>query len=130
MLKGSCLCKEVAFEIDATLDHCRYCHCKSCRKFSGTGQAAWGVVRADSFRLTTSTDSVRKYDSGGGKRVFCGCCGSPLWYEPGSMPDIIGVALGAIDDGEVAAPSMHVWTQSSPAWETIAGELPQHETHP
>ncbi len=46
------------------------------------------------------------------------------------MPDIIGIALGAIDDGEIAAPQMHVWTQSSPAWETIAGDLPQHATHP
>lgn len=30
----------------------------------------------------------------------------------------------------VEAPSMHVWTQSSPGWEVIMDNLPKHATHP
>ena len=131
MIKGSCLCKAVRFEIDGAVVMSRYCHCTNCRKFSGTAQSAWGLAKASEFRVTRSAADVHKYDAGsGGLRAFCVACGSSLWFEPAQMPDYLGIALGAIDEGDVGAPSMHVWTQSSPDWETITDDLPKHPTHP
>lgn len=130
MIKAGCLCGAVVFEIDEPVTHSRYCHCRNCRKFSGTAQAAWGLASAGAFRLTTSAANIGKYDSGGGLRAFCTACGSSLWFEPAHMPEYIGVALGAIDEGEVTAPTMHVWTKSSPDWETIPVDLPRHDMHP
>lgn len=46
------------------------------------------------------------------------------------MPAYLGVALGAIDKGDVSAPDVHLWVRSSPDWETIEGDLPQHDTVP
>jgi hypothetical protein len=77
-----------------------------------------------------SEGSVTKYDSGGGLRVFCSTCGSPLWYEPAGLPQFRGVPLGAIDDRGVPQPQMHVWTKSKLSWVSIPDDLPQHETHP
>ena len=131
MAKGSCLCGNVKFEIAGSVERSRYCHCENCRKFSGTAQAAWGLASASAFTLTPENAEVTKFDAGsGGLRVFCTSCGSPLWFEPAEMPEFIGIALGAIDEGEVAAPSVHLWTRSSPRWETIEGNLPQFETIP
>jgi hypothetical protein len=73
---------------------------------------------------------VTRYDSGGGLRVFCTMCGSPLWYEPAALPLFRGVPLGAIDDGAIAKPEAHVWTKSKVSWIAISDDLPQHETHP
>ena len=129
-MKGSCLCGCVTYEIDGEIHNARYCHCTNCRKFSGTAYAAWGLARTDRFVVTSSPDNVTKYDSGGGLRVFCTTCGSPLWYEPNGLPQFRGIPLGAIDDRAVASPTMHVWTQSKVEWASIGDGLPQHPTHP
>jgi len=129
-VKGSCLCGRVSYEIDGAIHNARYCHCSNCRKFSGTAYAAWGLARVDEFRVTSAANDVTTYDSGGGLRVFCTTCGSPLWFEPNGLPQFRGIPLGAIDDGTVAPPTMHVWTKSKVDWASIGDDLPQHATHP
>lgn len=130
MTKGSCLCGAVSFEIQGPLHNARYCHCANCRKFSGTSNAAWGLAQTSQITIAPSVPGVTKFDSGGGLRVFCTACGSPLWYEPAGLPQYRGIPLGAIDEGDVATPEMHVWIKSKVAWESIFDDLPQHETHP
>ena len=129
-MKGSCLCKAVWFEIGGTVHNARYCHCSNCRKFSGTAYAAWGLVPTAQFTVTPPEGGVTKFDSGGGLRVFCSTCGTPLWYEPAGLPQYRGIPLGAIDDRDVPAPTMHVWTKSKAPWVSVADDLPQHDTHP
>lgn len=129
MIKGSCLCGGIRFEIDGEIMMSRYCHCENCRKFSGTAQAAWGLAKNAEFRQTAADTEIGRFDVGtGSQRAFCSACGSPLWFEPKDMPDFIGIALGAVDAGDVMPPNVHLWVRSSPAWETIEGDLPQHET--
>jgi hypothetical protein len=130
MLKGSCLCGRMSFEIHGAVHSARYCHCATCRKFSGTAYAAWGVVQANHLIVTGSELGVTKFDSGGGLRAFCSSCGSPLWYEPANVPTFRGIPLGVIDEGDVPTPQMHVWTQSKVSWASFEDELPRHETHP
>ena len=130
MIKGSCLCGGVRFEVDDVVSNARFCHCSNCRKFSGTAYAAWGLVRADRFATTPRNPKVTRYDSGGGERVFCTACGSPLWYEPAQLPQYRGVPLGSIHEGHVPTPEMHVWVRSKAPWVSISDELPQHDTHP
>ena len=129
MLKGSCLSGKVSYEINGVIHSTRFCHCVTCRKFSGTACAAWGVVQTGQLIVLGSESNVTKYDSGGGLRAFCSSCGSPLWYEPANLPAFRGVPLGVIDEGDVPTPEMHVWTKSKVSWASI-DELPQHETHP
>jgi hypothetical protein len=130
MLTATCLCKQVSFEIHGDIHNARYCHCSHCRKFSGTAYAAWGVVGADDLEVTSTNLNVTKYNSGGGLRVFCSICGSPLWFEPENLPALRGIPLGVVDDAEVSAPAMHVWTRSMVAWMSLPEGTPQHETHP
>jgi len=130
MIKGSCLCGAVSIEIAGSLRNARYCHCVNCRKFSGTAFAAWGLAQTSQITVAPSEPKVTKFDSGGGLRVFCAVCGSPLWYEPAGLPQFRGIPLGAIDVGDASQPEMHVWTKSRVPWASIADGLPQHEMHP
>ena len=129
MIKGSCLCGAVSFEIQGPLRSARYCHCTNCRKFSGMSYAAWGLAETSQFTIAPLVPNVTKFNSGGGLRVFCSACGSPLWYEPAGRPQLRGIPLGAIDEG-VVRPEMHVWTKSKVPWGSISDDLPQFETHP
>ena len=130
MLKGSCLCGAVSIEIRGAIHSARFCHCGTCRKFSGTASAAWGLAKASDLTVMDPQSSVATYDSGGGLRAFCRSCGSPLWYEPAAVPAFRGIPLGVIDEGEVPTPMMHVWTQSKVSWASIDDALPRHKTHP
>jgi hypothetical protein len=130
MLKGSCLCGIVSYEIHGAIQSARFCHCVTCRKFSGAAVAPWGLVATAHLIVTGPESNIAKYDSGGGLRAFCSSCGSPLWYEPANLPAFRGVPLGVIDEGLVPTPEMHVWTKSKASWASIDDELPQHETHP
>ncbi len=129
MLKGNCLCGRVSIEIHGAIHNARFCHCATCRKFSGTAVAAWGLVPAGHL-VVSGESNVTKYDSGGGLRVFCSACGSPLWYEPANVPAFRGIPLGMVDEGDVPTPGMHVWTKSKVPWASIDDALPRHETHP
>jgi hypothetical protein len=129
-MKASCLCGGVTYEITGPIRRTRYCHCGDCRKFSGTAHAAWGLVETGHMVVGRMDVSVTKYDSGNGRRVFCGSCGSPLWYEPTDHPQFRGVPLGVIDDEGVPPPEMHVWVGSKVSWESISDALPQHSQHP
>jgi hypothetical protein len=130
MLKGRCLCGRVSFEIHGAIHSARYCHCATCRKFSGTACAAWGVIQANHLIVTGAESGVTRFDSGGGLRAFCSSCGSPLWYEPANVPAFRGIPLGVIDEGDIPTPEMHVWMKSKVSWASIEDELPRHETHP
>src|SRR5262245_1670891 len=130
MLKGRCLCGGVSLEIEGDIHNARICNCTNCRKFSGTASAAWGLVPAKQLIVRAEESSISKYDSGGGLRVFCTTCGSPLWYEPSNVPAFRGIPLGVIDEGDVPRPGMHVWTKSSVSWASIDDSMPRHDTHP
>ncbi len=124
------MCGEISFEIHGAVHSARYCHCTSCRKFSGTAYAAWGLIQARELIVNGDESNVSRYDSGGGLRAFCRSCGSPLWYEPANLPAFRGIPLGAIDAGDVQPPQMHVWVQSKLPWISIDDGLAQHPTHP
>lgn len=130
MIRGSCLCNSITFTIDDEIHDGRYCHCAHCRKFSGTCPAAWAIAKTSKLTVTSSTAKVSKYDSGKGLRCFCSNCGSPVWFESLDFPKIIAIPLGALDNEDLKAPEMHIWTQSQPSWATISDDLPQFETLP
>jgi hypothetical protein len=82
------------------------------------------------FKLTAGENCVTRYESGAGYRVFCGRCGSPLWFEPAGLPHYLGIPLGVLDGDDAPSPKMHVWMSSKVSWVQIADGLPQHKTYP
>jgi hypothetical protein len=41
--RGSCICGEIAFEVDGPFDHFLSCHCSRCRKSTGTAHIHAGA---------------------------------------------------------------------------------------
>ncbi len=129
MVKGSCLCGRVSFELDGELQAPRYCHCENCRKFSGTSPATWAMVNSSALQRD-QTLPLGRFDSGRGIRCFCPQCGSPVWFESKDFPEIVGIPLGVIDEGEVPPPEMHLWVSSKPDWCVINDDLPKISESP
>jgi hypothetical protein len=79
MIRGSCLCGGVRYEITGALRGALNCHCSMCRKAHGAAFRSRASVRASDFRWTQGAELVTFYESSPGThRGFCRVCGSPL----------------------------------------------------
>lgn len=126
MIRGSCLCGAVKFEIDK-VRALTYCHCSNCRKLSGAAFGAYAHVDADKFRFVQGEDMLDEYESAPGSfRKRCKTCGC---NAPGKAPYLktVSIPAGLLDDDPGVRPLLHVFTGSRAPWWTIADDLPQHE---
>lgn len=51
--------------------------------------------------------------------MMCADCGSLIWNEPQSAPDIRILKPGTLDDMNWAVPVGNIWTRSRAPWATI-----------
>lgn len=79
--RGSCLCGEVAFEVEGPFDRFLNCHCSRCRKATGTAHACEVIVKAGALRWLRGETSVARFDLPNARSfatAFCKSCGSPM----------------------------------------------------
>lgn len=126
MIKGSCLCGGIRFEVDV-IRALTHCHCSNCRKLSGAAFASYAHVDGDKFRMVSGENLIQRFESSpGGFRAFCGVCGS---QAPSKAPYLTTVSIpaGLLDDDPGVRPMLHVFTASKAPWWEITGTLPQFE---
>ena len=130
MIRGSCLCGRVRFEIARAVGPFELCHCGRCRKASGSAFSATVGVRRDDFHLTSGRELIQAYEAPvrerapGYRTYFCGRCGSPV---PNPSPETawFEVPAGALDDDPQLRPDRHIFVEMKSAWFSIADRLPQ-----
>ena len=126
MIKGSCACGGVRFEIDAARAM-THCHCTNCRKLTGASFATYVHVEKQTFRWLAGEDLINQYESAPGSfRAFCRVCSSLV---PGQAPYLptVSIPAGLFDDDPGVRPRLHVFTSSKAPWWEITDDLPQHE---
>jgi hypothetical protein len=134
-LSGSCLCGDVAWQIDAELKQSHACHCTICRKLHGTGYGAYATVVAEGFRFVRGADLAKSYAStASGRRWFCPRCGSVLPEPHTGAADSharVGIPLGTLDAG---GPELrmraHIFVASKLPWLEITDALPRFDAWP
>ena len=128
MHKGSCLCGSIRYVIDGELSDFGYCHCKSCRKASGSAHGANAGVQRDAFQFQDPLGYLREFESSPGKkRAFCSQCGSPLYAYLLKTPGLIRIRLGSLDTSLHTTSKAHTFVSDKASWEVIEGALPQFD---
>lgn len=128
MHTGSCLCGGVKFRIEGELSPIQVCHCSQCRKAQGSPFATNTPVSTTEFALLSGESLLTEYESSPGKfRVFCARCGSPVYSRLSSLPDVIRVRAGLIDEPVTVKPVAHFYVGSKASWWPITDDLPQCE---
>jgi hypothetical protein len=131
MLKGSCLCGGVRYDVDGPFELMAHCHCVQCRKASGADFATNATVNAGDFNLTAGDELLAEFESSpGNRRIFCRRCGSPIMKRVDDKPDKIRLRLGSLDGDPGVRPALHVFTSERPSWSEIRDDLPQFEKRP
>lgn len=130
MLKGSCLCGGVRFEIDKAVGPFELCHCSRCRKTSGSAFTAMVGVRTADFRFLEGEDLIVTYEAPilrappAYAAHFCRTCGSSV-PKPPPGADWFEIPAGAFDDDPGLQPDKHIFVEIKAPWFEIKDSLPQ-----
>jgi hypothetical protein len=126
MHRGSCLCGAIQYEIEGDLGDFGYCHCKSCRKASGSAHGANAPVERERFHLVRGAESLKEFESSPGKiRTFCSNCGSPLYAFLRESAGVLRIRLGSLDTPFSKRPQAHTFVSNKADWEPIGDSIPQ-----
>lgn len=127
MITGRCLCGFVVYAYSGDVGPAGYCHCKDCRRCSGS---AFGIsVRFDANKFQLSHGHVKGHTKLSDNDVeltrhFCPECGSPIYTSSQKHPAHIYVKAGSLDDPTVVKPTQQSWVCSAVPWSTIDRSLP------
>lgn len=129
MIRGSCGCGAVKFQLNVVPDMMGTCHCSRCRKFGASTiifvkQEGFKLLQGESFIETYHPDPPFSYT-----RTFCKKCGSSLG-DIGSDSDSFPVPVNCLDDDPVLRNQFHVFVASKPAWYEIADDSHQYQENP
>ncbi len=127
VIRGSCLCGAVRYEINGKVSDIGQCHCSKCRKVSGTAGNAVLWTAADSLSWKEGKDLIQSYQQESGyASTFCGRCGSPM---PGVAPNgkISFVPAGTLDDDPGSrGMAAHLYVDSKAPWDVISDSATQY----
>ena len=127
MLRGSCLCGSVRYEVRGAVARASHCHCSMCRKAHGAAFATYGRIERGDFALLCGAEDVASYRSSPEvTRTFCKRCGSNLQFISDKRPTTFALALGTLDVDPKVRASLHIFVDSKAPWFEITDDLPQH----
>jgi hypothetical protein len=128
MIKGSCLCNQIQFELDESAAlFINNCHCSKCRKWSGAAFGSFLQIPGDKFWWIAGDKLISVYESSPDKpRSFCSVCGSCIPTVITAKNHVV-VPAGTLDDNPGIKPIVHIYTGSKAPWYTITDELPKFE---
>ena len=126
MIRGSCLCKRVRFEIRGEFGPTSHCHCSMCRKATGAAFGTYAEVKIENLKIVSGAEVIMRYRSSPGvERTFCARCGSTLQFVSEKNPGKVEVALGTLDDDPGIRVPHHIHVASKAPWVEITDGLPQ-----
>lgn len=131
VLKGSCLCNGIQYEVHSDLGDIVQCHCQKCRKANGSAFATNAAIPTQSFVFLSGESLTAEYESTPGVfRVFCKQCASPLYSRRPSQPDLLRLRIGTLDTPVSTKPTAHIFVDSKAEWDEIADDRPQYAERP
>jgi hypothetical protein len=130
MIRGSCLCGGVRFEVGEVQGPFELCHCSRCRKATGSAFAAGLYVSREHFTLLQGGELISAYEAPvreappAYRTCFCSRCGSSV---PDALSErrLIELPAGSLDGDPVLRPDKHIYVEDKAPWFTISDRLPQ-----
>ena len=125
--EGGCLCGALRFEARGKPLWVAHCHCRSCRRNTGSAFATFVGYSETQFRVIEG--ALHTYASSPGvARSFCGACGTPLTYAAARYPGEVHLYVSTLDRPEVFEPKAHVHVEEQLPWLQLDDGLPRYRT--
>lgn len=129
MIKGSCYCGAVKFELIAEPSMMGTCHCSRCRK---AGASTIVFVNKEHLKWIQGQDQVTLYQPAAPYkhgRCFCKVCGTSLG-EILSNENSFPISANALDSDSALKNQFHEFVAEKPSLYEICDDAKQSEGHP
>ncbi|MEL6100050.1 MAG: GFA family protein [Pseudomonadota bacterium] len=129
MIRGSCCCGAVKFELADEPSMMGTCHCSRCRK---AGASAIVFIKKADLKWIAGKENVALFTPGAPYkygRCFCKTCGSSLG-EILSDDESFPIAANALDDDLSLKNQFHEFVREKPSWYQICDDAKQFDGHP
>lgn len=81
-LTGTCFCGAVAIEVTGSPVDMSYCHCRSCRAYSGAPFTSYALFASSQVVVARGAELLGSFNGTGmTARFFCMCCGGHVMRE-------------------------------------------------
>jgi hypothetical protein len=104
---GSCFCGAVTVEVTGEPEAMGYCHCRSCRSWSGAPLVAFTLWKLEAVRVTSGAEHVATFQKTPlTQRQYCAKCGGHLmaYHPPLGLMDVLAATIPTLD----FTPTFHV----------------------
>ena len=104
---GTCFCGAVRLEVDGEPEAMGYCHCSSCRSWSGGPVNAFSLWNPDKVRVTAGAEHVATFTKTPlSERKYCAKCGGHLManHPPLVLVDVFAATLPTL----AFVPGVHI----------------------
>ena len=105
--RGSCFCGAVTLEVSGSPEAMGYCHCRSCRSWSGGPVNAFSLWKPEAVKVTSGADHIATFTKTPlSERKYCTKCGGHLManHPPLGLVDVFYATLPTLD----FKPAVHV----------------------
>lgn len=119
-VEGGCDCRYVRYRMESAPLFVHCCHCRWCQRESGASFALNAMIEADRVSLLSGEPVAvdTPSASGRGQLIFrCPRCMVALWSNySGAGPLVRFVRVGTLDNPDLLAPDIHIFTASRQPW--------------
>jgi hypothetical protein len=132
ILRGSCLCGAVKYQVSGEARRFYHCHCSRCRKTTGTGHASNLFLQPAALEWLSGEQHIRTFKVPEAKRFtnqFCGICGGRVPRRPENM-DAVMIPAGSLDDEPPISPQARIFTGSSASWSCSGDGIATYPEYP
>jgi hypothetical protein len=126
---GRCLCGQAHYTIHAEPIGARMCWCRDCQRIASGSPTVNVLFPVDAVNFAGEIAfSERIADSGNRvRRGFCPKCGSQVYSRSIDHPALpIRIRAGTLDNPDLIAPEVIIFTDSAPKWAHFNPDLPQY----
>lgn len=130
---GGCYCGAIRYEANGDTLLKAQCHCRECQYFAGGQSNLTMSVAVDGFSYTQGKpEQFSRTDlENPVTREFCGKCGTPLTTLVPSMPQMVFLKVGSLDQPELyEGAQMVIYTSEKQPFHLLPEGVPQFEKFP
>ena len=121
---AKCCCGACSIQVKGEPAINAICHCQNCQRRTGSA-FGWSAYFPNE-NVTATIGAFRTYSIKGDagnensqERVFCGTCGTTLFWRNRDFAGLTGIAGGCFTDTPLPEPTMTVANETRCAWVTL-----------
>jgi len=131
--EGGCACGALRYRLVNHPLIVHACHCTDCRRLTGGTYAINAWIEKEFVAPLSGTPSCFTRKGGSGNRHdvhFCGQCGTAIWSEYyRTRGSFWFVRVGTLDDPNLFAPDVHIFTRSKHRSVVLPESVPAFEAY-